>query len=699
VARSPKDYEAFKASQAAISRERSAQGRDIAPLPPVADPARKEACRYDLLAFFDAYFRPGRFSLPWSPPHLTAVARMQAAILEGGQFALAMPRASGKSAMAEAAALHALLYGHRRFVVIVGASEDAASENLASIKVEIETNDLLLADFPEVCYPVRMLEGIHHRANGQTLGGERTRIVWTDDRVTLPTVPGSPASGARLRAAGITGRIRGMKATTASGESIRPDLCLVDDPSTDESATSPAGNAKREKVVNGAVLGLAGPTTRISAFAAVTVIAPGDLAERLLDRDRHPVWNGERTRMVVAWPTNQDLWDRYADIWRNDRRGGGDGSAATAFYRANRPAMDAGAAVSWPERFRPGELSAVQSAMNLRLERGEAAFLAEYQNDPQAERAAGQVEDLEPDAVAARVNGVPRGTVPRECTRLTGFVDVGAKILHWCVVGWTESFTGSVVDYGTVPKQNRAYFTAADARPSLEDLAPGVKEESRVYAGVDAALKTVLGRPYPREGGGELDVEKCLVDSGWLPDPVHQVCRKSQFVGRVLPSKGMGLTAASKPMRDYHPKAGETAGADWRLVPVTGGGRGRQCNYDANTWKTFAATCLLAPLGAAGAMTLFGRDRAAHQLFADHLCAEFRIRTQGRGRTLDEWRARPGNPDNHFWDTVVGCCVAASVAGLKWDSGAAVGDPMPPKERRKVRKLSDLYARKAGGKR
>ena len=54
---------------------------------------------------------------------------------------------------------------------------------------------------------------------------------------------------------------------------------------------------------------------------------------------------------------------------------------ATEFYRQNRVAMDAGAVAAWPERFNPDELSAVQHAMDLRLQ-DEAAFWAEYQNEP-----------------------------------------------------------------------------------------------------------------------------------------------------------------------------------------------------------------------------------------------------------------------------------------------------------------------------
>ena len=37
----------------------------------------------------------------------------------------------------------------------------------------------------------------------------------------------------------------------------------------------------------------------------------------LLDRDKHPEWYGERTKMIYAFPTDDKLWARYGEI-RNE---------------------------------------------------------------------------------------------------------------------------------------------------------------------------------------------------------------------------------------------------------------------------------------------------------------------------------------------------------------------------------------------
>ena len=377
-------YEAIKERAAARNRALSEAGRDIGELPAVADPARRERAQGDFRFFCTAYF-PLTFHLPWSPDHLKVIARIEQSILHGGLFALAMPRGSGKSSLAECACLWAVLYGHRDFVCLIGASEVHAVEMLDSIKMELEGNDLLEADFPEVIYPVRCLDGIANRCSGQLYKGERTHIGWTANEIVLPTVPGSMASAAIIKVAGITGRIRGMKYKRADGRTVRPSLVVLDDPQTDESARSLSQCATRERILAGAVLGLAGPGRKISGIMPCTVIRPGDMADTILDREEHPEWNGERTKMVYRFPVDEKLWSAYAEARAESLRRHGDLRDATAFYRDNRAALDEGAEIAWPERFNHDELSAIQHAMNLKLQDA-AAFFAEYQNEPLADK-------------------------------------------------------------------------------------------------------------------------------------------------------------------------------------------------------------------------------------------------------------------------------------------------------------------------
>jgi len=317
----------------------------------------------------------------------------------------------------------------------------------------VGTGDVL-EDFPLSIYPIRRLERIHNRASGQTLDGRPTRILWTADKVVMPTVPVAPSSGAILVVTGLQGgNTRGQKHKLADGHVVRPDLAVIDDPQTTESAWSESQSARREALLAGDVLGMAGPGKKIAAILCPTVIRPGDMANNILNRDKHPEWQGERTRLIYAFPTNEKLWDEYAKLRAESLKADGDGHEATEFYRLRQAEMDEGAIVAWPARHNPDELSAIQHAMNLKM-RDEQAFWAEYQNEPLAV-AEGDEGLLTADQIAAKTSGCRRGEVPLGANHLTMFIDVHDRILYWCVCAWQEDFTGYVLDYGAFPDQKR----------------------------------------------------------------------------------------------------------------------------------------------------------------------------------------------------------------------------------------------------
>ena len=53
--------------------------------------------------------------------------------------------------------------------------------------------------------------------------------------------------------------------------------------------------------------------------------------------------------------------------------------------------------------------------------------------------------------------------------------------------------------------------------------------------------------------------------------------------------------------------------------------------------------------------------------------AETSIVAAGQGRTVHEWRSKPSKPDNHWFDCLVGCAVAASMAGVEAPGETATG--------------------------
>lgn len=68
-------------------------------------------------------------------------------------------------------------------------------------------------------------------------------------------------------------------------------------------------------------------------------------------------------------------------------------------------------------------------------------------------------------------------------------------------------------------------------------------------------------------------------------------------------------------------------------------------------------------MGDRGCLSIFGDRSEQHRMFSEQVTAEYFVKTEGRGRVVDEWKARPEQPDNHWLDCLVGSAVAASMQG------------------------------------
>jgi hypothetical protein len=651
-----------------------AAGRDVGPCPELSEESRqrRDACERNLRLFLITYLS-ARFTKPFCHDHEEVIADLERVILEGGQSAVAMPRGHGKTSLMLGAALWAILYGHRKFLVLLAATESHAEKLLGGIKTQIEVNPLLYSDFPEVAYFVWRLNRQPTKAPGQTSLGCHTRIEWGKGAVTFPYVANSRVSSSRIECYGLTGAVRGTTHETPDGRSVRPDLMLVDDPQTDKSAKSATMTRERRDIIEAAVMGLAGPGVKISALAAVTVIEQGDLSSTLLDREKSPHWQGRRYKLLVVPPSNMQLWDEYTLILRQSLKAGQGIKPATDFYAANRDAMDAGAGVSWAERFNEDELSAIQHAMNLRIQ-DEAKFASEFQNEPLAPVGDAILKRLDADEVIKRVTGVPRFMVPLESTRLTGFIDVQDESLWYVLVAWDENFSGDVIDYGVWPRQERVYVRKNDLNPTLSQQYKGSLEE-RWHLGL-RDLCAYLLRPWARHGhDSDLTVDKVLIDAnyGTSADTVYKFIRTSGHRSILVPSHGMGVSAAKMPMDEWGDAIGVQKGKSWRLMEAKGNRKQRHLVYDTNHWKTWVCERLQAGLHSRGRIALYGDKPAVHQLFGDHSVSEratATFRRDGQSR-VDAWHGV--STDNELWDGLVGCAVGASLAGLVWSAERAAG--------------------------
>jgi hypothetical protein len=150
-------YEKKKLATAARERESSKNVRDIGPMPPPEDPKRREACRNDLGKFLKTYF-PGTFRHDWSHVHLRLIELITLVVISGALLAIGIPRGWGKTSLCVRSVIWAIAYRHHVFCVLIAASNDSAKNLIADIRTELEQNEILREDFPEICLPIKNLE-------------------------------------------------------------------------------------------------------------------------------------------------------------------------------------------------------------------------------------------------------------------------------------------------------------------------------------------------------------------------------------------------------------------------------------------------------------------------------------------------------------------------------------------------------------
>ena len=390
----------------------------------------------------------------------------------------------------------------------------------------------------------------------------------------------------------------------------------------------------------------------------MTVKSPDDYADRTLNVELYPRWNGLREAALESLPERIDLWRQYRSIWFDDER------KATAFYRDHLEEMRRGAIVGWPDAYTGKRLvDSLEYYMRLWSE-NERAFWSEQQNQPK--ELCGNAVKLPAKEIARKLNGYERGVVPSNATKLTSFVDVHGDLLYFAIVAFKDDFTGYVIDYGTFPEQRRSYFSKNDG--GLETLArvyDGKTADGRVREGLCFLLHDLKSRFFDQEGDdsdGLLAISRLVVDAGWKPEVVEDSIRiaGARFA---YPSKGVAIGAKGRPMRLWPKKEGRVFG--WHLLDEkTNAITTRQILVDVNYWKTKVHESLSLTPGESGSLSLWGSSSGAHRMFSEHLSAETAKSVESGTNRVVEWSANPSRPDNHFFDCVVGCFAAASTLGL-----------------------------------
>jgi hypothetical protein len=327
--------------------------------------------------------------------------------------------------------------------------------------------------------------------------------------------------------------------------------------------------------------------------------------------------------------------------------------------------MQKGVVVAWEDNFDTNnELDALQKGMNIWCDSYEA-FMSEYQNEPVRPGAGTVIVDAK--TIRSRLNGLERLTVPISTTTLTGFIDVHEDILYYAVIAWADDFTGYVIDYGTYPEQHRRLFSKSDK--DLIVMKKGhesLQSRAVIQNGLVTLLKDMIGADYIMEndekGYESVRFSKIMVDSGYVPEVVEGAIR---LVGSpiVTPSKGAGVKATNKPMKQWQRIRGRKFG--WYWIEERPQGRTyRTVTMDVNYWKCRLHESFSVGAGSRSGLTFWGNETEMHRLISEHCNSEIAKFVEAGENKKYEWQLIPGH-DNHFFDCLVGNMAAASVCGIK----------------------------------
>lgn len=662
---------------AAIQNLKTAAGQEVGPLPPVADPQRRKRCAADNLLFAETYFA-ATFYLGWAPYQRTMMDRFQDVILSGGRECAAVRRGGLKSTCARVSAIWCAVNGHRRFPVLVGATDHKANEHRENFLNLLESSTLLLDDYPELL-PLVMKK--RQPKKSFRLDGRLLTLHPNDDRgrIVFPDIHDAPCCQVHVAPYSIEATdVSGLSYVDRFGVTIRPDCLIFDDVQTPQSAGSPGMTGKREDAVNKTFCGLAGLGEKIAAIMVCTVREHDDLSERFLSRKKNPNWNGKKYPSLIKMPERMDLWEQYTKVLVSGSTAEAGKQNATELYRQNQAAMDEGGVVAWDKDKLPDELSALQSLMTIRaLDPG--FFRCEIQQESEVAVNTSGVR-LDSGVLLKRLSMLERGIVPASAGYLTAFIDSQDEVLFWMVCAWQKDFTGWIVDYGGFPDQGRPIFYKSALSSRISELLDGVSWEECFVHAHNLLEELILNHNWMNERGEPRQVDILLKDwsDGQHKPRIESQVKASRHKNRCRPSKGFAPKPGKKPLhlwgdaeKDRH------NGNEWverrSESPI-------HVQYNTNVWKSHAARRLLTTVGAPSAVMLPGRDESENKMLAEHFTAEQPKSITYDGATGTAWELVPGR-DNDFWDCFVGCNVGASMLAC------GIGGEAQPVNQRRVMQL------------
>ncbi len=272
-----------------------------------------------------------------------------AATQRGSKLAIAAPRGCAKSTILSLEyVIYCICYRIENFIVIISSTADQARGFLSDIKQELETNEHLIKDFPDIC----------------EIGAKPGPPRWTQHEIVT-------RNKVKVLALGTGQQIRGRR-----NREHRPSLIILDDIETNEGLQNMESFNKLEDWLTKAVLKAGASTTNIIYVG--TIHHYGSLLAKFTEPKEAPGWQSRIYKSVIQWAERSDLWERWTKIFHSQDvyKDSFGFDAAKRFFVDNKAEMLNGTQVIWSSS------KSYYDLMVIREQDGHISFDSEMQNEP-----------------------------------------------------------------------------------------------------------------------------------------------------------------------------------------------------------------------------------------------------------------------------------------------------------------------------
>lgn len=253
------------------------------------------------------------------------------------RLAIAAARGHSKSGMfSNAFPLHQIVFRRRKYILIISETDSLSKKLVGWSNKQLKFNALMREDFGP-------LLDVRNQQNEKD--NEEAFITASN------TLVEASSSGKQLR-----GKRHGA---------VRPDLVIVDDPSSQNNEGTKEAREKLIHWMNSVVIPIGSKATAI-VLVGTMVSATGLLNHVLKRKDFKSSFHGA----VISEPTNPKLWDQYCEIYARSA----DMDEPNTFYEANKDALEDGIELAWPWRW------TYRALMHEKVNMGTRAYNSEFRN-------------------------------------------------------------------------------------------------------------------------------------------------------------------------------------------------------------------------------------------------------------------------------------------------------------------------------